>query len=180
MSLFCQPLVLLPQRPLFGPSYSPLISTLTPIFNSKRGTKATLHLRQSDTFFSLFGFCAGTNGGNHDGNFVFASSQPFIILWTNSSRVFGEGMKDTGENGATTAVFYLTFKDHEIQTAAELHSLGGLGFLSGRLNSRRGPVIECVWLSLVSPCPGGELQRGGGDVFRWRWWGSVRGMICRP
>lgn len=128
-----------PQRPLSLSLslLSPLLPAFIPIFTSPQGVLAPLHLRKksdafcdfSSWFFSSLRYCAGMHDGNWEGNY-FLPQFNFIILWTNSSRGLGkgEGMEGEGENRAPIffwLLFYLTFKDHYIQTCWRQSSSAG-------------------------------------------------------
>lgn len=138
MSLFC-----LPPVPLFS-----LLPTFSANFTSPQGVLAPGCLRKQDAFcdfsslfFLLPRYCAEL----HDGRAIifFASNELFIILWTNSSRGFTrrervEGKGETRIRAPTILLFYLTFKDHGIETrwsqssgSWPLRSLRWLGFFSG-------------------------------------------------
>lgn len=159
MSLFC-PSDLCP--------FSLLVSLLLTAFIT-RGALCPLYIWENKTLFVTFQTCVSLcsdtvqkcmMGGQI---ILFASNQLFLLLWTNSSRGLWEGKRVEGEgeqdqDSNTFLCFYLTFNDHDVETCWRqssgcwlLCSLEWFGFFLRMTNSWRGPMIECVWLSLATP-----------------------------
>lgn len=152
-------------------SVSLLLSPLLPL--------ASLHLREKGDAFCDFFFLAGFSlcsdivqkcmMGNWRGSYFLP--QLFVILWTNSSRGLGErddGQRREEEQGTGhQKCFFVLFcfvwilkimilKINVLETMQwrRAAALTRMAWISLRMsNSWRGPMIECVWLSLAAPCP---------------------------
>lgn len=134
----------------------------------KRGSLSPVHLRKntfcdfSNLCFSLLRYCAEVHDGGGANNFVCIKSTLFITMDQFQQgfmrRERGGGGREQDQDSNTFLCFYLTFNDHDVETCWRqssgcwlLCSLEWFGFFLRMTNSWRGPMIECVWLSLATP-----------------------------
>lgn len=170
MSLFCPPPI--PNVPFLCLSLA-LPPPFTPNLTYPQGVWAPLHLSKSDAFCdfsswfsSLLSCCAGMHDGIRERNsFLPQFNSLFcgpIPAGVRGFRERGKGWRAKENRNQGTNSFFVLFDFFKIminkragdKAAGLAVALTRMAWISLRMtNSWRGPMIECVWLSLAAPCP---------------------------